>query len=154
MRLRIDDSQAPNMVHYMFHCPGCGFGHRFTVRTDGGHPAWKFNGDFDKPTFEPSLLYPHRNFPPPDELHVAQKCCHLFLREGVIEFLGDCEHALAGTKYPLPMIEDTPAGVAPEEDKPLVLVVEKPQANVLFTNVQDAGPPQAEPKIPPHRWGI
>lgn len=64
-----------------FHCPGCGFGHIFT--TD-----WTFNGDMEKPTFSPSLL----NYNPRDKSYR----CHLFVRDGRIEFCGDCSHSLAG----------------------------------------------------------
>ncbi len=68
---------------YIFHCPGCECLHSYDVRTDGGRPNWTFNGDFDRPTFSPSLLYPDR-------------ICHLFLTDGKIRFLGDCTHKLAG----------------------------------------------------------
>jgi hypothetical protein len=82
---------------YLFHCPGCGHGHAFFVREDGGRPSWTFDGNMEAPTFAPSLLNtcelgeerrPHR--------------CHLFLRAGVVEFLSDCTHEYAGKRYPLP----------------------------------------------------
>jgi hypothetical protein len=77
---------------YVFHCPGCGRRHVFEVRTDGLSPSWQFNGDMDRPTFTPSLLYPH-------------DVCHLFLTDGVIHYHGDCTHRLAGRSVPLPEIE-------------------------------------------------
>lgn len=76
---------------YLFWCPGCEEAHIFTVRTDGGRPAWSFDGNMQSPTFSPSLLYPDK-----------KPLCHLFLRDGRIEFLGDCGHALAGKTVPLP----------------------------------------------------
>lgn len=83
-----------------FMCPGCKDGHRIFVGLGPG-PRWGFNGDFDKPTFTPSVLV--TGFAPSDiegEFDDATKdkpfTCHSFVREGRIQFLGDCTHALAG----------------------------------------------------------
>jgi hypothetical protein len=65
---------------YYFYCPGCKNYHVFDSR-------WQFNGDLDNPTFSPSLLC-NPNTP--------ERRCHSFVRDGKIEFLGDCHHALAG----------------------------------------------------------
>lgn len=77
------ESKLEKRTNYWFFCPGCKENHCFTVRQDGGRPAWNFNGNFEVPTFTPSLLYPDR-------------VCHLFLTNGQIQFLGDCSHELAG----------------------------------------------------------
>lgn len=74
-----------------FYCPGCKHGHGFEV------PRWSFNRDFEKPTFSPSLLV----FYTKPKTNERVTCCHLFLRNGILEFLGDCPHALKGTKVPL-----------------------------------------------------
>lgn len=65
---------------YAFHCPGCKHSHTFDE-------SWTFNGDMEKPTFSPSLL----NWLPNDPYR-----CHLFIRDGKIEYLSDCSHELAG----------------------------------------------------------
>lgn len=75
---------------FLLWCPGC----------DGIHPIdkrWTFNGDLVRPTFEPSLLVhgDPRAVPP-------RPRCHSFIREGRIQFLGDCQHALAGQTVALP----------------------------------------------------
>ena len=71
---------------YIFWCPACQEQHTFDVR-DG---QWEFNGDWDKPTFQPSLnLLPHGGR------------CHLFVKDGIIEFLGDCHHHLRGKDVPM-----------------------------------------------------
>jgi hypothetical protein len=97
---------------YLFHCPGCECGHFYDVSTDGNHPSWQFNGDMDRPTFTPSLLV--RSGPPARDCYedgtakpgVTIDCvCHLFLTDGVIHYLGDCTHRLAGQSVPLPEIE-------------------------------------------------
>ena len=56
-----------------------------------GKPLWEFNGNFESPTFVPSLMMRHGD----------SAVCHLFLRNGVLEFLSDCTHELAGQKVPL-----------------------------------------------------
>jgi hypothetical protein len=66
-------------------CPACNGGH--TVRISG-NGAWEFNGDFDRPTLTPSVLVTWNGEPP--------MRCHSFVRDGRIEFLSDCTHALAG----------------------------------------------------------
>ena len=74
--------------HWWFWCPGCDELHAYTT------PRWTRTGTDDAPTFSPSLLctYGKDN----------NKRCHLFLRGGVLDFLGDCTHALKGQKVPLP----------------------------------------------------
>lgn len=65
----------------LFWCPGCKCAHPYT------YPRWSWNGSFVKPTFAPSLLC-H-----PNAMHGR---CHLFMRDGMIEFCNDCDHELKG----------------------------------------------------------
>ncbi|SRR5216684_1491825 len=81
---------------YFFHCPGCGIDHCFTVglpKRGPEDPRWEFSGSFDKPTFTPSLLH-NKNDP--------LSRCHLFVKDGRIQFLGDCHHKLASQIVDLP----------------------------------------------------
>lgn len=50
---------------------------------------WSWNGDIEKPTLHPSILttYQHGS--------VTHRC-HSFVNDGVIQFLQDCSHELAG----------------------------------------------------------
>lgn len=74
---------------YLVECPGCKTFHYIQSGADKG-PNWDFNGDFDKPTFSPSLLVnPNRECP-------DQHQCHSFIRDGQWQFLNDCTHELAG----------------------------------------------------------
>jgi hypothetical protein len=75
----------------VFHCPGCNIPHIIDTR-------WTFNGDFDKPRIVPSLLvrYPYNN---------ENRICHSYIIDGMIEYLSDCTHALAGKKIELPDFE-------------------------------------------------
>ena len=93
-----------------FMCPGCGEMHQ--VRVEGeGRPLWTWNGSGDRPTFSPSILVQTGHFVQPaggwceksggDEVCDCT-CCHSFVNEGVIQFLGDCTHAFAGMFVELP----------------------------------------------------
>lgn len=83
---------------YMFFCDGCGHSHMFY--TDPGQKAqWEFNGDLENPTFSPSLI--NRSTPIKGDPHV----CHLFVRDGVIEYLSDCTHSFAGKTVTMEDVE-------------------------------------------------
>ncbi len=71
-----------------FWCPGCEKLHGITA---GGAGAWTWNGDLERPTVQPSVLAFHE-----DKNKQRVTYCHLFLREGRLQFLDDCRHALAG----------------------------------------------------------
>lgn len=45
----------------------------------------QFNGDIERPTLSPSLL-----------AHNEVGTCHSLVKDGKIQFLGDCTHSLAG----------------------------------------------------------
>ena len=75
---------------WMIHCPACGYGHLFDDR-------WTFNGDVEKPTFRASMLvHAHDR----GDGHCFR--CHSFVTDGKIEYLSDCEHAMAGQTVDLP----------------------------------------------------
>ena len=90
--------------HY---CPACKQLHG--IRTEGPIPLWTWNGDFEKPTFQPSV----RNFTTYDDegepLPKGQDrtLCHYYVKNGNIEYCGDNPHALNEQTVPLPEI---PAG--------------------------------------------
>lgn len=77
---------------YMFYCPGCKCSHAYFTKTGDikGVPAkkitWDFNGDMEKPTFNPSLKNTY-----PDG-----RICHLFVKDGKIIYCSDCFHELSG----------------------------------------------------------
>lgn len=96
-----------------FWCPGCQEAHSVRTESMDGKPVWGFNGDYDRPTFTPSVLMTsghYVSFHKPGDLcwcsydaeHPDRtapfKCtvCHSFVTDGKIQFLGDCTHALAG----------------------------------------------------------
>lgn len=112
----------------MFRCPGCKEAHMVRVG-DGPGPRWGYNGDAERPTFTPSINV--RGIRPPgggEEMTPAEEveydalfasggaeavlssrfgsCCHSFVTDGRIQFLGDCTHELAGQTVPLPAFKD------------------------------------------------
>lgn len=86
-----------------FWCPGCKEMHAVRVPP---HPrAWGFNGNFDKPTFTPSVLVTGKRRMTEDEylrirageqIDIPDSRCHSFVTDGNIQFLSDCTHDLAG----------------------------------------------------------
>lgn len=87
-------------------CPGCKGSHTITVNPVKGYrgPVWQFDGNFEKPTFSPSV----RHFTPAGPYgengeHVAERTnCHYHIRSGMIEYCNDCQHELNGQTVPLP----------------------------------------------------
>lgn len=100
---------------YSYWCQGCEEMHH--VRTE---PAgWTFDGNVEAPTFSPSVLVTSGHYMPGHPPGKACWCtyykehpqevrdfecgrCHTFIRGGLVEFLSDCTHALAGQTLPLP----------------------------------------------------
>lgn len=98
--LRPFEDSTGARIGYSFWCPGCNEYHAYytahsELRKQG--PCWQFDGDMQKPTFSPSLLntWTHGENNEP-------RRCHLFLKNGLLEFCGDCTHSLAGKTVPLP----------------------------------------------------
>jgi hypothetical protein len=84
---------AAGEENFLFWCPGCDVMHAFRTHRDTADtrsPVWTFNNNAEKPTFSPSLLI--KNSDP----KYPGKTCHLYLRDGVIEYLQDSQHKLAG----------------------------------------------------------
>ncbi|KQP36709.1 DUF6527 family protein [Methylobacterium sp. Leaf100] len=91
--------------HVMFWCPGCNGAHGLRVSTDASPGSrWGFNGDYDRPTFTPSVLVRYDGADAGQD-GAPPAVCHAFVTDGQIQFLGDCTHALAGQTVPLPDFE-------------------------------------------------
>lgn len=92
----------------MFECPGCECMHGVDQNW------WTWNGSKSKPTFFPSILV-HGVVPITDDeaqrimageqFNPVPIVCHSYVRDGMIDFLGDCTHKLAGKKVPLEEIK-------------------------------------------------
>ena len=80
-------------------CPGCKHVHFFPtssayyeqsncLRSSSRKPVWSFNGNFERPTFSPSLRQ-YYNKPGTGE---EVTTCHNFVTDGKIQFCSDCPH--------------------------------------------------------------
>jgi hypothetical protein len=108
----------PGLPDVYFYCPGCKCDHGvWTQLTEKNKSVWGFNGNIDKPTFNPSILI--QWIWVPDELEKDEKgnyvlgpdgrvkgakdiICHSFVKDGMIQYLSDCTHELAGKIIELP----------------------------------------------------
>lgn len=99
MRFQFATLGPPHLVSW--HCPGCNEPHYVPTT---GPKAWGFNGSMERPTLTPSVLvYPGHRLNEAGE-RVATPRCHVFIRDGQIQFLGDCEHALANQTVDVPEV--------------------------------------------------
>lgn len=101
----------------LFWCPGCEEPHGINTDSSQAKPCWEWNDSLTLPTFTPSILvrsvrpiengkpvHPFRykgSYPPPEGV-VDPFICHSYVKDGRIEFLADCSHALAGQTVDLP----------------------------------------------------
>lgn len=98
---------------YAYWCQGCEEVHMVG-------PSWTFDGNMASPTFAPSVLVTSGHYAPgwkgpscwctyrvdhPDCEFICSRC-HTFIRGGMVEFLSDCTHGLAGQTLPLPDLPD------------------------------------------------
>jgi hypothetical protein len=99
-------------------CQGCEQMHHVRIGSGEG-VRWGYNGNPDKPTFTPSVLYQQDMWVPPVTLenieqwraapweqHQEHWVCHTFITDGMVQFLGDCTHGLAGQTLPLPELPE------------------------------------------------
>jgi hypothetical protein len=106
-----------------FWCPGCESMHAVDVNPGG----WGFNGNYDKPTFTPSVLVTSGHYVPSwaEEMRkdpnrdcyctfkkkhpgiTTFECfrCHSFVTDGQIQFLADSTHPLKGKTVQLEAYE-------------------------------------------------
>jgi hypothetical protein len=103
----VNHYKSDELYGYRFVCPGCNDFHMPVVNDKQGGPQWDFNGDLDRPTFSPSLLMRWSEYRDgdPDGKPSVHHICHSFIRDGRIEFLGDCTHHLANQEIELPEVE-------------------------------------------------
>lgn len=94
----------------LYWCQGCEEPHVVTT-------GWQFDGNLEAPTFSPSVLVTCGHYAPgwngpkcwctynaehPGDTSFECSRCHTFIKGGMVQFLADCTHALAGQTLPLP----------------------------------------------------
>lgn len=99
LRHRVDTSGT----HYIgWYCPGCKHAHSIRVRVTGAESSWTVSGTPEEPVFSPSV---HCSYTP--EAGGTVTTCHCFVGgaqgqcPGLIEFLADSPHELAGQTVPM-----------------------------------------------------
>lgn len=86
-----------------FHCVGCNRDHYIQCGAPDG-PNWRWNGDAEKPTFTPSVLVTYDGADAGEDGAPPARC-HSFVTDGMIRYLDDCTHGLAGTTIVLTDLE-------------------------------------------------
>lgn len=66
------------------------------VNTNIYSPSWTWDGNLEAPTLSPSILTGKG----------TDKICHSYLKEGIFQFLGDCNHSLVNQHVPMPDLPD------------------------------------------------
>jgi hypothetical protein len=108
-------------------CPGCMEAHFINVRNPFlnpqimkimAGPVWSWDENAENPTFNPSVLVTGiqttrdgwkwaGDWVTGEDGKLAEQRCHCFIRNGYIEYLGDCTHSLAGQRIKMvPWPED------------------------------------------------
>lgn len=110
--LRLNEYPA----HIGFWCPGCNTLHVFDER-------WKFDGNYEEPTFTPSLRTSSGHYVTGAPRQPDGKCgwcesakargvesicgvCHLNVHKGKLMFHMDCTHSMRGQAVPMTKPED------------------------------------------------
>lgn len=101
-RQTTNQDQRTGLRHYYW-CSGCNLLHGIAIKqhTEDNGASWEFTGTLECPTYSPSQLTTYSYWTghdtPPQNF-----VCHTFIKNGMIEFLTDCTHALAGQTLLLP----------------------------------------------------
>lgn len=84
----IEDVVGDPNLRWIFWCPGCRT-HHYCGQ------SWTWDGNREAPTVSPSILVQYNGSDAGIDGAPPARC-HLFIRSGQIEFLGDCTHEFAG----------------------------------------------------------
>ncbi|AKG21238.1 DUF6527 family protein [Calothrix sp. 336/3] len=100
MKLESFTNNDGKIQGYVFHCPGCNNPHAVFIQPhkSPNGASWSFNGDLTAPTFSPSLIQRI------EYTDGRVEICHLFVKNGKLEFLNDCTHSMAGITVEMPDI--------------------------------------------------
>ena len=116
LRSATDSHGLPAVI---FKCPGCKSSHMLPIGAGPGH-RWTYNNEPESPTFTPSVfcktIRPKMSDAEWDEYDKAftehgsdyvvndprfRHWCHSFIRDGMIQYLNDSTHELAGQQVEL-----------------------------------------------------
>lgn len=81
-------SESQQVTAYALWCPACKHAH--VLRIVGESPVWSFDGNMTAPDFRPSQV-----------VRTGAHTCHFNVARGILQFLPDCTHELAGKTIPM-----------------------------------------------------
>lgn len=91
-------------------CPACNCTHALKLKVPQTNGAmWNFDGNVQNPTFVPSLNVKTGSYAVPsfiDPEGLLPTICHSIIKNGQIEYCGDCTHKFAGQTLTLPEINE------------------------------------------------
>lgn len=109
------------VVGFVHWCPGCGGSHSIPTKERQSNGAiWSFDGNFERPTFSPSVNISWGKQADPSGDWPEGGRCHYFIRDGKIQFCGDSTHELRGKTVDLPVWPKAPGtygGIIEESDQ-------------------------------------
>lgn len=79
----VPEYRDDTILGYLMRSPATDEVYCFWTKEGNQNVHWDFNGDFEKPTFRPSM----RNVTTGE---------HFFVTDGKIQYLSDCRHEMAG----------------------------------------------------------
>lgn len=94
-------TSAPDVLEHgaagemVFWCAGCNCMHFFRYVAEEKLPCWSWNNSMTRPSVNPSILVRYGQGEKP------AKICHFYIRDGLIDYLSDCNHSLAGKTVPM-----------------------------------------------------
>ena len=93
-KAKLVDSPIEKLI--VWFCPGCNREHKVPVikKNQAGGIMWSWNGSLDSPTLSPSIRIDYGNT-------LMGGMCHSWVKNGSIEFCGDCTHHLKGQTVPM-----------------------------------------------------
>lgn len=111
-------------MYLKYVCPACDEQHHVPVLINQKGPAnegWNWNGNEERPTLSPSVKLTSGKYVPEwdkikheyddrsgqEWIEKNSRICHYFIRDGRIEYCGDCTHTMAGKKVELPEIKES-----------------------------------------------
>jgi len=104
---------SENEGKLVFWCAGCKSLHYVWVKPNGNRPCWTWNQDGEKPTFTPLILLEGFHDPTDDNKNIENGIYewkpmryHSFITDGMIRYLSDCNHDLAGQTIPLTQLPE------------------------------------------------
>ena len=92
---KVHATEHSGETYLRYRCPGCKHDHSVPAQ------RWHWNGSVDTPTLHPSVRHFYTR---PEGGEVTT--CHYHIKEGKIEFCGDCPHWLKGQTVDLPDIDE------------------------------------------------